>query len=426
MVAAAVAVCALALMLVPQAGCNAVPLAVACLWRWPAPVQSWLERRLGLRRTTLDVLGAGIAVAAAGLSLLTGGQLDGHLLHGGDFQTYWLGATVGTHYGWSRLFDEPLQRSLWPALAGSHVEFLPFLNLPPVAWLVVPLLGLPYVAAYVVWVALMILCFGLVVALCLPPRWLPAAALIALGLWVTPYTLASGQNAVVGALAVVATWRLLRRDRFVWAGVALSLIDVRPTATFLLPLALLVAGYRRTFVAWLGITAALGVLIFWSLGAAGAAQFVTLALDVRRAFPHAQQMTVLGWLGTGAPVVALDVVLVASALAAAWRVGPTPEGALNAGVIASLFATPYIHMQDYVVPLAAAGTMAASTTRASFGIVLVALTAAAPPGSMFGTSFEGALLAVEIGWLAWLVWPLLPARALRRDLSGIAETRVSE
>lgn len=419
-------VCGLALMLVPPAGCNAVPLAVACLWRWPAPVQAWLDRRLGLRRRALDIAGLGLAAAAAAVSLSTGGQLDGHLVHGGDFQTYWLGATVGTHYGWSRLFDEALQRSLWPSVAGSGVAFLPFLNPPPVAWLIVPLLSLPYVDAYALWVALMVLCAALVVALVMPARWLPAAGLVSLALWVTPYTLASGQNAVLGALAIAATWRLLRNGRAGWAGVALTLVDLRPTATLLVPFALLLAGYRRTFVTWLSLTAALAALSVWSLGPSGLTQFFSLAIDVRRTFPHAQQMTIAGWLGSGLFAIAFEAVLVASALVAAWRAGRTPEATLGAGVLASLFVTPYIHYQDYVAVLAAAGTTAAATMRASFGMVLVALLAAAPPGWIFGEAWEGALLAVEIGWLCWLVWPELSNRAASRDLSGAGQARVSE
>ena len=411
-------------MLVPPAGGNAIPLAVACLWRWPPPVQAWLERRLGLGRRALDVVGVGLAAAAAGVSLVTGGQLDGHLVHGGDFQTYWLGATVGTHYGWSRLFDEQLQRSVWPAVAGSGVAFLPFLNPPPVAWLVVPLLALPYAAAYAAWVALMGFCAALVIALVVPARWLPAAGVIALGLWVTPYTVASGQNAVLGALAIAATWRLLRNGRTGWAGVALSLVDLRPTATLLVPLALLLAGYRRTFLVWLGISAVLGALVLWSLGVDGVNQFIQLGLDVRRSYSRAQEMTITGWLGSSALVFALDAVLVASALAAAWRRGRTPETALSAGVLASLFATPYIHYQDYVAVLAAAGTVAASTLRASFGLVVVALLATAPPGWIFGRAWEGVLLVVEIAWLAWLVWPVLAKRPTRIDLSAAGQARV--
>ncbi|HET9763477.1 MAG TPA: glycosyltransferase family 87 protein [Casimicrobiaceae bacterium] len=426
MAAAAVVLCGLALMLVPPAGCNPIPLAVACLWRWPPPVQSWLEKRLRLSRRALDIAGMGLAAAAAAVSLATGGQFDGHLLHGGDFQTYWLGATLGTHYGWSRLFDEPLQRSVWSAVAGPSIAFLPFLNPPPVAWLVVPLLAVPYVAAYALWVALMTFSAALVVALIMPARWLPAAGLVALGLWVTPYTLMSGQNAVLGALAVAATWRLLKQGKEGWAGAALALVDLRPTATLLVPLALLLAGYRRTFAVWLAVSAALGALMLWSLGFEGVNQFVQLALDVRRSFPHAQEMTILGWIGNAGIAVVLEVVLVASALAAAWRSGRTPETAISAGVLASLFATPYIHYQDYVAVLASAGTIAASTFRASFGLVLVALLAAAPPGWIFGRAWEGVLLAVEIGWLAWLVWPELAKRSTGTDLAAAGQARVSE
>jgi hypothetical protein len=394
-------------MLVPPHGCNAVPLAVACLWRWPPPVQSWLQSRLGLGRRVLDIDGFALAAVAAAVSLATGGQLDGHLVHGGDFQTYWLGATVGTHYGWSRLFDEQVQLAVWPGVAGAGVPFLPFLNTPPMAWLVVPLLALPYGAAYGVWVVLMTACAVAVVVLVVPPRWLPAAGLLSLGLWVMPYTLASGQNALLGALAVVATWRLLRAGHPGWAGLALSLVDLRPTATLLVPIALLVAGYRRTFLIWLAVTAAIGLLSAWSLGPGGLQQFVQLALDVRRSHPHAQDMTLLGWLGPGPVTLALEAVLVLAALAAAWRLGRTADVAIAAGVLASLFATPYIHAQDYVTVVAAAGAMASSTARASFGLLIVAIFAAAPPGWIYGAAWEGVLLAVEVAWLLWLVWPTL-------------------
>ena len=426
MVGAAVFVCGLALMLVPPYGCNAVPLAVACLWRWPSPVQSWLLTRLGLGRRVLDVAGFALAAVAAAVSLATGGQLDGHLLHAGDFQSYWLGATVGTHFGWSRLFDEGTQQTVWPQVGGAGLLFLPFLNTPPMAWLVAPLLSLPYVDAYAIWVSLMTISAVLVVLLIVPPRWLPAAALVSLGLWVMPYTVASGQNAMLEALAIAATLRLMRSGRMGWAGLALSLVDLRPTATLLVPLAILLAGYRRTFLVWLGVTAALGALIALSLGTTGLEQFVRLALEVRVSHPRAQEMTIPGWLGPSALALALEAVLVASALAAAWRSGRTPEVALVAGVLASLFVTPYIHTQDYVVLTAAAGATAASTVRASFGIVLISVLAAAPPGWIFGRAWEGALLAVEIAWLAWLVWPTFVKSRGRSGLSDAQQALVSE
>lgn len=406
-VAAFVFACGLGLMLIPPAGCNAIPLAVACLWRWPPPLQAWLNARLRLGRRALDVVGVGLATVAAVVSLATGGQLDGHLLHGGDFQSYWLGAIVGARYGWSRLFDEGLQRSVWPGLAGPDMTFLPFLNTPPMAWLVAPLLHIPYVDAYALWVSVMVLCAVVVLVLLVPRRWLPAAGLVALGLWVIPYTLASGENAVLGALAIAATWKLLRAGRMGWAGLALSLIALRPNATLLVPLALLLAGYRRTFVVWIAVTAALAGAIVWSLGITGVGQFLHLALEIRITHPRAQEMTILGLLGAGAPALALEAVLAAAALSVAWRFGRVPEVALAAGVLASMFVTPYIHHQDYLTLIVAAVAIAVATVRASFGLILIAVFAAAPPGWIYDGAWEGVLLSVEVAWLGWLAWPWL-------------------
>jgi len=406
-------------MLVPPYGCFAVPLAAACLWAWPETAASRLAGA-GLDRRRLTVAGIGIGAVAAAVSLVTGGQMDGHLLHGGDFQTYWVGAVVGTRYGWSRIFDGALQQSVWPSAAGAGEPFLPFLNAPPVAWLVAPLLALPYVDAYALWVAAMAICAGLVVVLLVPRAWLVPSAIITAGLWVTPYTLASGQNAVIGALAVALTWRLLRAGHDGWAGVALALITLRPNATLLLPVAILLAGYRRTFLVWLGVAGVIAGASLASLGSAGLRQFLQLALEVRTSHPHAVDMTILGLFGTNVPALALEGVLAAAALTVAWRSGRAPAVTVASGVLASVFVTPYIHAQDYVAVIAAVGAVAASTSRSSyFGIVIVALLVVAPPGWIFGVAWEAALLIVEALFLAWLSSDLLRHR--RHDGRGMEQ-----
>jgi glycosyl transferase family 87 len=407
--AVALFVTGVALMLVPPAGCNALPLAVACLWRWPPTVQDWLNARLRLDRRALDVTGVVLAVAAAGVSLATGGQLDGHLLHGGDFQSYWLGATVGERYGWQRLFDLALQQRLWPELAGSTNLFLPFLNTPPTAWLAALLLGLPYVAAYAVWVAFLVLAAAGVVVLVVPRAWLLPATVVAAGLWITPQTLASGQNAVLEALAVVVTWRLLRSGHEVWAGLALSVVFLRPTATFLVPLALFLAGYRRTFVVWLAATAALVAASVWSLGTSGINDFIHLAIDIRRSHPRAIDMTILGWLGQNPATILLELVLTAAALWAARRGGREPATAIALGVLASLFATPYIHHQDWLTVIAVA-TAVALTLGPWYGLILIAVLGVAPPGWIFGGQWEGALVLVEVAWLGWMAANRMPSQ----------------
>ncbi|MFZ0218149.1 MAG: glycosyltransferase family 87 protein, partial [Candidatus Dormiibacterota bacterium] len=393
------------LMFIPPRGCFAVPVAAACLWTWPAPVQAWLARA-GLQRRWLTVTGISVAAAAAIVSLATGGQFDGHLLHGGDFQTYWLGATLGAHDGWSHLFDMALQKAVWPGMAGAREPFLPFLNTPPMAWLVAPLLVLPYPFAYALWVALIALCAVITLVLLVPRNWLAVTALLTAGLWVTPYTIVSGQNAVFGALAVTLTWRLLRAGHDGWAGLALSLILLRPTATLLLPFAILLAGYRRTFAVWSAVSVLVIVVSAWSLGRTGISQFVHLALLVRHSHPHAVQMTILGWLGQNPPAIALEGLLVIAALAVAWHGGRKPAVAIASGVLASLFLTPYIHAQDYVTVLAAAVAVAVPPVQASYGLILVAILAVAPPGLVFGGAWEGVLLTVEVAWLFWLAWGL--------------------
>ncbi len=418
---AAVAACGVVLMFIPPRGCFAAPLAAACLWTWPAPVQAWLTR-VGLERRWLTITGISFAAGGAVVSLATGGQFDGHLLHGGDFQTYWLGATVGAHHGWSHVFDATLQKAAWPGMAGAHEPFLPFLNTPPMAWLVAPLLALPYVFAYALWVALIALCTVITLVLLVPRNWLAVTALMTAGLWVTPYTVVSGQNAIFGALAVTLTWRLLRAGHEEWAGLALSLILLRPTATLLLPFAILLAGYRRTFAVWCAVAVLVSAVSAGSLGRSGLSQFVHLALMVRHSHPRAVQMTILGWLGQDPPAIALEALLVIAALAVAWYGGRTPAVAIAAGVLASLFLTPYIHVQDYVTVLAAAVAVAVPPVRASYGLILVAILAVAPPGLVFGGVWEGTLLMVEVAWLLWLAWGLRGSMRISRLRPGLTHS----
>ena len=393
-------------MLLPPPGLLALAIAMTCLWSWDPGVARALDSA-GLNRRLLVLTGGGILVAAAVANLVFGGQLDGHLMYRGDFQTYYVGAEVGIRHGWSHLFDEGLQRSLWSAAFGGRAPFIPYLNTPPQAWLVAPLALLPFPAAYAAWVAAMVLS-TIVTAWLLAPATgsgLGFTLVAATALWVLAYSLASGQNAVIGALAIVLCWRLAATGHPAWAGVALALILVRPNATFMVPLALLVAGRRRLFASWLVTSLVAGTVVLVSLGPGGVRQFLELGSEIRRTHPGAVTMTVSHIMGDGVIGIAASLTLTAVALGAARRSGPERlEVAVAAGVLASVFLTPYIHIQDYLTLLAAAAMVALSTLRGSFGLVLAALLLAAPPGSLFGAAWAAVLLVVEVGWLGWLAW----------------------
>ncbi|MGI8609007.1 MAG: glycosyltransferase family 87 protein [Candidatus Dormibacteria bacterium] len=395
-------------LLVRPPGLVALAIATACLWPWDDAVARRLDA-LGLGGGTRRTVGSAILVMAGGANLALGGQLDGHLMYRGDFQTYYVGAQVGLRHGWALIFDQGLLRPLWIAAFAHRAPFIPYLNTPPQAWLVAPLALLPFPAAFAAWVTLMSAATVLAVLLVSPPGWPARAAysLAGMSLWVLAYSLAGGQNAVVGALALVLCWRLLRAGRPGWAGIALSLIIVRPNATFLVPAALLVAGQRRIFVTWLGASLVVGGVVLVSLGPAGVRQFLELGAEIRRTHPGAVTMTVAYILGDGPAGGAVSIILAAAALLVARRAGPHhPDVAIAAGLLASVFLTPYIHIQDFLCLVAGAAIVARSTFRGSFGVVAVALLVAAPPGYLFGPSWPVLLLGVEVAWLGWSAWAL--------------------
>lgn len=399
-----VAAAGLSLLLSPP-GLVALSIAALFLWPWDGAIGSRLDS-LGLDRQARSISGCGILLGAAAANLVLGGQLDGHLMYRGDFQTYYVGAQVGLHYGWAHIFDPGMQRPFWTAAFADRAPFIPYLNTPPQAWLVAPLALLPYPVAFAAWVVLMLAAAAATVLLVAPSGGGGHAIylLVAGSLWVLAYSLAGGQNAIIGALAIALCWRLAVAGRPGWAGVALALIALRPNATFLVPVGLLVAGHRRLFITWLLASAVIGAVVLVSLGPSGVRQFLDLGAEIRRTHPGAVTMTVSHVVGGGAVGVIVGLALAATALLVARRAGRSrTDLAIAAGVLASVFVTPYIHIQDYLTLVAAGAILARSAPRASLGFVLAALLLAAPPGAIFGVAWPAVLLAVEASWLAWLV-----------------------
>jgi hypothetical protein len=416
-VVAALLVAGVITFALPPPGLLAAAMGVLYMLPAPAGVAGRLEALGGSARarTIAGFLLLAIAVPA---NLALGGQLDGHLVVHSDFHTYLVGAQVGLEHGWAQLFDVDLQRTTWVHSYGGDAKFLPFLNTPPQAWLVAPLVSLPYTWAYAIWVAAMIVVTAIVLYLVAPPRREARLAVVLVGgaAWVVTYSLASGQNAIIGALAVALCWRLRAAGRPGLAGVALGLIAIRPNATFLVPAALLLAGERRVFLAWLATSAVAGAMILASLGTHGVQQFVSLGAEVRRDFPKAVEMTLQQVLGAGPLTVGLQLLLAGVAMYAAARVGRgRPALAICAGVVGSAFLTPYIHVQDYLTFLAATTMVLTSGERRHAGWVLVALLVVAPPGWLFDDHWPQALIAVELGWLAWLTWPAMGGPGDRPD-----------
>ena len=271
-----------------------------------------------------------------------------------DFHTYVAAAGVGLHHGWQSIYDQPLAALAQKQLVPSQWS-QPFLSPPSVAWLVAPLTLLPYSVAYGVWAALTFV--ALAVALAWSgvstgiSRWVAVVA--ALTPWWVAHAVNVGQVVPLVAAGVVVAWRLLRTDRDIAAGIALSLMYLKPNTAILVPFALLVAGRYRAVAAWLAAGAVLFLVAFLLLGTHGLSAYVT---QLRAPLPGgADALTLNGALGaTGVVALALRVLIVGLVLATAFRLRSSASLVVPVGIIASLIVSPYLHASDLCLLAAAA------------------------------------------------------------------------
>jgi hypothetical protein len=279
-----------------------------------------------------------------------------HLGHT-DFALYYAFSRIGLLHGWSSLYDLAAQRHAYQSMPGTWWFPLPYT--PMMAALTAPFTALPLSPAYWIWsgglAAAFIACWWLATpsgpllrALCLTGGLSPYLSLLGLEL---------GQIVVVQLLAVAAAWCLLGNDRPVLAGISLVLLDLHPQGFFLMPLALLLYGARRTVLAWAAASGFLAAVAALALGVHGLEQYahrlmlaersplefyVSLPIDLPLMIHHR-------WLR-----LAVMAMLSGLALFVAWKErGKRIEIAVAASLIGSILVTSFIHLDDLMVLLVA-------------------------------------------------------------------------
>jgi hypothetical protein len=295
--------------------------------------------------TTVRRFGAPFALAvvlvALGLDLWNPSEPIGI-----DFHTYEAAARVGLQQGWSHIYDQSLvaaeQANLVP---GQTVQ--PFLSPPPVAWLAALLASVPYWLSYYIWAAFTSIAFGLALIWASTDRglvrWVAAGA--ALTPWWVMHAVHLGQVVPLVAAGIVVAWRLARDRHDIVAGVALSVVFLKPNTAVLVPFALLVAGRLRTFAAWAGAGVAVAAIAWLTMGSSGVSAYIG---QLTAPLPAgANSLTLEGALGvTGAAALGLRILIVAASLAAAYRLRRSPGLAIAAGTLGSLLVAPYLHGSD--------------------------------------------------------------------------------
>ena len=263
-----------------------------------------------------------------------------------DFHTYKAAAVVGLEQGWSNIYNQALVAFAQIKLDPRQVA-QPFLSPPTVAWLVAPLALLPYWPSYYVWAALTLAAFAGAIMWAVPSRgidrWILVAGAVAP--WWVLEAARVGQVVPLVAAGLAVSWRLLREDRNVAAGLVLSLLLLKPNTAFVVPFALLAAGRVRTFAALSTVGAILAVVALLTVGGDGAFAYWS---QLTGSLPTgADALTLERALGFKGPVfTALRIVIVVAVLVAAYRLRRSPGLVLVAGILGSLIAVPYLHASD--------------------------------------------------------------------------------
>lgn len=259
-----------------------------------------------------------------------------------DFRVYYSAAWVGTHYGWSHVYDARL------AALAPVPGLYPFANPPLVAWLAAPLTPFPYSLAQPIWTFLL----GL---LTVAAAWTVSqggtksrvlGAALVLATLPALVTIAFGQSIAI-CFAAVAIGRVLeKQDRAVAAGVVLSLAFLKPQNVVLLPLQLLLARRFKMVIALAASGAVLLSMSVATLGPSGLAQWMN-QIQAAGQFSGMRQWALESFMP---PALAWAVRLAAVALAAAVaQLTRRTDEALAAGVIGSLFISPYGSPADFIL-----------------------------------------------------------------------------
>ena len=332
-----------------------------------------------------------------------------------DLRLAYAAAMVGIRDGYSHLYDLAAQRVAILSL-GPDFNPQPFISPPPLAWLVTPLLAIPFPAALVIWTAILLAALVWTWYLLAPSGSLtkPAHLALWLGLFPVAYGIMVGQPGPLVAAAVATSWWLLRRERPVWAGVALSVVVIKPQLALLVPLCLLVSGHARTFGAWLVVSVFLGLASLALLGPDGIARYrEVLALTQTPDWDITRRYAVSGLIGLGPQVYVAGAAVAVVALIAAWRHrGNGPEVAMAAGIVGSMLFTPYLAFQDFLMLVVAGwllvrarpSPLQVSLLVVGYALLELALVVLAVP-----------ILVAEALFLISMIW--LPASQLERPLN---------
>ena len=269
-----------------------------------------------------------------------------------DVRYDYVAAEAGLRYGWSKIYNLDILRQLSAGFPAPQNTIHPggtFINPPLLAWLWTPLVIFPEPVAYLIWTVLGAGALVWAWHLAAPFGGLGKLAMLfaGLALWPVMEAFYFGQPTAFVLALVATSWWLMRRDRMVWAGVALAVATtLKPQVVVMVPLCLLAAGQVRPIIAY----AASGVLIAavsaLSLGATGLRDFWQTLQWIQTDAGH-RFFTPAYLFGTGPLLYAVLALSAIACLFVAWRRRDDLDVVFATGLLGSLMVSFHLHQPDY-------------------------------------------------------------------------------
>lgn len=348
-----------------------------------------------------------VTIPLAGRNLIAWLQYGSDHLLRTDLGLYYAFASIGLTHGWDRLYDLDAQRAVYASMPGLWWFPLPYT--PPIAWLIAPLTALPLPTAYWIWCAGLAAAFGTAWWLATPRTPLLKAACLtgALSPYFTQLGLELGQLIIWQVMAVALAVWLLTRNRDLWAGITLVALDLHPQGFFLLPVALLLFGARKAFVAWAAASALLILVSALSLGVSGTEQYLQRLLLAQHSpleyyVTFSIDLPVMihnRWLRVATEGALIGLTLIVVRRQRRGRL----EVAVATSLVGSILVTSFIHLDDLIVLILAGWLCLRAELPSAFGwTIVVGLVVGILLDYERVVHFGWLMILLELAWLGML------------------------
>jgi alpha-1,2-mannosyltransferase len=239
-----------------------------------------IDHFLNPRRLTYAWIAGAVMWTAWLLSVIIGpGQMDiaGHVIGTDYIQFYAAGVTLQQGHS-ADLYNFEYQSKLEQVIAGPGLtSFHAFITPPFFAWLYVPFACLPYTWSFIIWSLLSLLFLWASIKLLTVEK--PITGFLWSLTWFPIFAAISfGQNSLLSLFLFSLTYWLWRKDKYLLAGLACSLLLFKPQMVLGLGLLWLLE-WRKSWKSLLGLAIGGGIfasLCFWQLPEASQA-YIDLA-----------------------------------------------------------------------------------------------------------------------------------------------------